>query len=88
MAGLLTGQDLVEQLDVGSVGEVMIVPDVMLRDGDTVFLDDMSISVIEERLNVQVEVVPSDPWGLWDMLDTLAMERASGHYENNTGENL
>ncbi len=88
VAGLLTGQDLVEQLDVGSVGEVMIVPDVMLRDGDTVFLDDMSISVIEERLNVQVEVVPSDPWGLWDMLDTLAMERASGHYENNTGETL
>ena len=74
VAGLLTGQDLVEQLAVDSLGEILLVPDVMLREGQELFLDDVSIDELAERLDVQVEVVSSDPWGVWDMLDTLAIE--------------
>jgi putative radical SAM enzyme (TIGR03279 family) len=81
VTGLLTGQDLIEQLAADSLSDILMVPDVMLRDGDTVFLDDIRISDLEEHLNTQVEVVAADPWGLWDMLDTLAMERAPGHNE-------
>lgn len=74
VAGLLTGQDLVEQLAAESLGEVLLVPDVMLRDGADLFLDDMSLRDLENGLNVQVEVVTAGPWGVWDMLDTLAAE--------------
>jgi putative radical SAM enzyme (TIGR03279 family) len=74
VAGLLTGQDLAEQLAGESLGEILLVPDVMLREGEEVFLDDICISDLGERLNVQIEVVVADPWGLWDMLDTLALE--------------
>ncbi len=74
VAGLLTGQDLIEQLAGDSLGDVLLVPDVMLRDGDGLFLDDIHISDLAERLGVEVEVVPADPWGVWDMLDTLAIE--------------
>ena len=75
VAGLLTGQDLAEQLAAQPLGEILLVPDVMLREGEELFLDNFSISDLEDRLGVQVEVVAPDPWGVWDILDTLAMER-------------
>ncbi|MCK4506936.1 MAG: DUF512 domain-containing protein, partial [Desulfuromonadales bacterium] len=74
VAGLLTGQDLIEQLAADSLGEILLVPDVMLRDGEELFLDDIRVSDLAERLGVQVEVIAADPWGVWDMLDTLAIE--------------
>jgi putative radical SAM enzyme (TIGR03279 family) len=86
VAGLLTGQDLIEQLSVDSLGDILMVPDVMLREGDEVFLDDKKIIDLEERFETQVEVVAADPWGIWDMLDTLAMENTHGHDESETGE--
>jgi putative radical SAM enzyme (TIGR03279 family) len=76
VAGLLTGKDLIEQLATESLGDVLLVPEVMLREGEERFLDDVSISALAERLDVEVEVVAADPWGVWDMLDTLAMERS------------
>jgi len=75
VAGLLTGRDLIEQLADEPLGEILLVPDVMLREGEELFLDDTSVSDLADQLDVQVEVVAADPWGVWDMLDTLAMER-------------
>jgi putative radical SAM enzyme (TIGR03279 family) len=77
VTGLLTGQNLIEQLAVDSLGEILLVPDVMLRDGEDTFLDDVRTVDLAERLGVQVEVVAADPWGVWDMLDTLAIEFAT-----------
>lgn len=74
VAGLLTGQDLLEQLANVELGQILLLPDVMLREGDDVFLDDVRVSDIAERLQVEVEVVPTDPWGVWDMLETLDEE--------------
>ncbi|MGW8313765.1 MAG: DUF512 domain-containing protein [Desulfuromonadales bacterium] len=75
VTGLLTGQDLIEQLKGEPLGDILLVPEVMLREGEEQFLDDVSISDLAQRLDVEVEVVAADPWGVWDMLDTLAMER-------------
>jgi putative radical SAM enzyme (TIGR03279 family) len=77
VTGLLTGQDLLEQLAPDSLGDILMIPDVMLREGEDLFLDDVRISTLAERLKVPVEVFASDPWGAWDMLDTLAMEYGS-----------
>lgn len=74
VTGLLTGQDLLAQLAGQELGRFLLVPDVMLREGEQVFLDDMHISELAAQLGVEVEVIGADPWGLWDMLDTLAME--------------
>lgn len=74
VAGLLTGQDLLSQLAGQDLGDILLVPDVMLREGEEVFLDDVSIDDLVEALDVQVEVVAADPWGTWDILDTLSME--------------
>ena len=87
VTGLLTGQDLLEQLAFELLGDILIVPDVMLREGDDRFLDDIRISDLADRLKMQVEVVAADPWGVWDMLDTLAMEYESGLDNRIKGDN-
>ena len=74
VTGLLTGQDLLTQLAEQDLGDILMIPDVMLREGEEVFLDDVSIDTLVERFDKQIEVVAADPWGLWDMLDTLSME--------------
>jgi len=74
VAGLLTGADLLEQLALESLGKVLLVPDVMLREGEDVFLDDVRVDDVARELGVEVEVVPASPWGIMDMLETLAME--------------
>lgn len=74
VTGLLTGQDLLAQLAEQDLGDILMIPDVMLREGEEVFLDDVSIDDLVERFDKQVEVFAADPWGLWDMLDTLSLE--------------
>ena len=74
VAGLLAGQDLIEQLAGQDLGQILLVPDVMLREGEDVLLDDVRISALANHLGVEVEVVPSDPWGIWDMLEAIAYE--------------
>ena len=74
VTGLLTGQDLLAQLAEQDLGDILMIPDVMLREGEEVFLDEVSIDNLVERFDKQIEVVAADPWGLWDMLDTLSME--------------
>ncbi|MEJ2470226.1 MAG: DUF512 domain-containing protein [Desulfuromonadales bacterium] len=71
VAGLLTGRDLIEQLTAVTLGRVLLIPDVMLREGEDVFLDGLRVAELGEHLQVEVEVVPADPWGIWDMLETL-----------------
>ncbi|MBO7208448.1 MAG: DUF512 domain-containing protein [Clostridia bacterium] len=59
VAGLLTGKDIVEQLKGKDLGEVLILPEVLLN-YDGVLLDDYSISDIEHALNIKVITVPND----------------------------
>ena len=86
VAGLLTGQDLLEQLANVELGEILLVPDVMLRQGEDVFLDDVRIRDLAGHLQVEVEVIPTDPWGVWDMLETLSEEFAAAREAENRGE--
>jgi putative radical SAM enzyme (TIGR03279 family) len=76
VTGLLTGSDLMEQLPGRLAGDVLLLPDVMLRDGEAVLLDDTSLADLEKTLGVRVEVVSSDPWGVWEALAALTMEYA------------
>ena len=72
VAGLLTGRDVVEQLRGRSLGEVLLVPDIVLREGEDVFLDDLGLQDLSAALGVEVRKVPSTPWGLLEELEALA----------------
>ena len=51
VTGLLTGQDLLEGLQGRDLGEGILLPSVMLKQGDNLFLDDMTL----EDLSVQLQ---------------------------------
>ena len=60
VAGLITGGDLIAQLKGKNIGKRLLITQNMLRSGETVFLDDVSVEDVERALGVQVRVVPPD----------------------------
>jgi len=58
VAGLLTGQDIQRHLAAaGELGEAVLVPAVALRDGEGVFLDDLTPADVARSLGVPVVAV-------------------------------
>jgi putative radical SAM enzyme (TIGR03279 family) len=65
VAGLLTGQDIQRRLaSLGDLGDAVLVPAVALRDGDGVFLDDLTPADLAHTLGVGVVVVEPDAGAL------------------------
>ncbi len=59
VSGLLTGQDIVEQLRGRNLGGKLLLPCNLLRSGEEVFLDDMTLAQVENALQVEVDIVKS-----------------------------
>ena len=59
VAGLITGQDLLAQLKGQELGNCLLLPCNMLRSGEDVLLDDVTLSDIKESLQVEVDIVKS-----------------------------
>ena len=64
VSGLITGQDLIRQLkerkDNGEyLGDVLQIPSNMLRVGEKVFLDDVTVSDVEKALGMKLVAVES-----------------------------
>ncbi|WFR54791.1 DUF512 domain-containing protein [Anaerocolumna sp. AGMB13025] len=60
VAGLLTGQDIMNQLKGKELGDYLILPDVLLRDGENVLLDDITVDDMKNALQTQIRIVQSD----------------------------
>lgn len=72
VAGLVTGKDLLEQLKDRDLGQALLLPDVMLKEGDQVFLDDVTVAQLQEQLKVKIVVIESSPWGILEGMESLA----------------
>ena len=59
VSGLITGQDLIRQLRGRELGERLLLPCNMFRSGEEVFLDDVTLSEVEEALQVEAYIVKS-----------------------------
>jgi NifB/MoaA-like Fe-S oxidoreductase len=57
VTGLLTGQDLLDGLLDQDLGDQLLLPSVMLRQGDPVFLDDMTLDQLQATLPVPIRIV-------------------------------
>ena len=60
VSGLVVGQDIIEQLKDKELGDELLIPKCMLRSGEMVFLDDITIEDVERELNVVVKVINVD----------------------------
>lgn len=59
VSGLITGQDLIKQLKERDNGDEILIPTNMLRTGEEVFLDDVTLSEVRAAINVPITVVDS-----------------------------
>jgi len=60
VAGLVVGQDIVNALkDKDLSDSVVLIPDIMLRQSEDVFLDDTDLDFVKKSLNADVRVVPN-----------------------------
>jgi len=64
VTGLVTGGDILKQLRGKDLGDVLIVPAVMLRREGDLFLDDVSLEDLSKKLNVKIAVSPNDGYAL------------------------
>lgn len=66
VAGLLTGQDIISALQEKELGEFLFIPSSMLKHGEEIFLDDISIEDVERELKVKVCSVEPRAYDLID----------------------
>ncbi|MEW5746164.1 MAG: DUF512 domain-containing protein [Nitrospirota bacterium] len=73
VTGLLTGRDVIKALS-GLVhrDDVLLIPDIVMREGDEVFLDEVTREDIEHLLGAKAVVVESTPKGLVDAIAELS----------------
>ena len=66
VAGLVTATDIEEQLKDQDLGEELLIPAVMLRDGGDMFLDSVTVEELSKKLNIKITPVNNDGYELLD----------------------
>lgn len=83
VAGLITGQDLIKQLKGKELGNTLLLPNVMLRSGEPVFLDDITLDDIEKTLQVPINIIKSSGQ---DFLDAVLQRKSENKREREGGK--
>lgn len=60
VSGLITGTDLKEQLSNRKLGERVLIPCNMLRSGENVFLDDLTVDDVSKAIGREIVIVEED----------------------------
>jgi len=71
VSGLVSGNDILTSLQGVEIGRALLVPDVMLKEGEGVFLDDVTLADLGDRLGCMVATFDSTPQGLYRILRRL-----------------
>ncbi|MBQ5317636.1 MAG: DUF512 domain-containing protein [Oscillospiraceae bacterium] len=68
VTGLITGQDLIAQLKNQKLGDTLLITSNMLKSESDLFLDNYSISDVENALNIKIKVIDNDGFALFDAI--------------------
>jgi putative radical SAM enzyme (TIGR03279 family) len=68
VTGLLTGQDILKALQNHDLGHAVLLPSLMLKQGDTRFLDDMTVDDLATQL--RTPIIPVD--GIAGLINSLS----------------
>ncbi len=68
VAGLVTGQDLIEQLKGKELGSELLIPSTMLRHEQDRFLDDVTREQVEQELSVSLTTTENDGFDLLEKI--------------------
>ncbi len=68
VTGLLTGQDIINQLKDKDLGDVLLLPCNTLKSDEDIFLDDVTLEELQNALQVRVVVVQSSGMDLFNKI--------------------
>jgi putative radical SAM enzyme (TIGR03279 family) len=73
VSGLLTGRDVMKALS-GEIrkDDTLLIPDVVMKEGEDLFLDNVSLRDVEEILGVRTVTIESTPSGMVDAIMKLS----------------
>jgi len=71
VSGLISGNDIVESLKGNNIGNALLVPEIMIKEGAGIFLDDMSVERLAHILACQVFTFEPTPMGFYNILRQL-----------------
>ena len=66
VTGLVAGRDIIAAVKGRDSGEVVLIPDVMLKEGEGVFLDELTVGELQKALGTRVVVVEATPRGIYE----------------------
>lgn len=76
VSGLVAGTDIIAALEGMEIGRALLVPDVMLKEGEGVFLDNVTLDELEQRLGCRVVAFDATPQGCYRAIRELARHPA------------
>ena len=68
VTGLLTGFDILHGYKPAQTADTVIIPNVMLKSDEHVFLDDCTVSNLEQNLGKKVLLFDATVRGLWNLV--------------------
>lgn len=68
VAGLITAGDLISQLEGKRLGDILLIPKAMLKADEPVFLDDLSVTDVENKLKCKVKATSNDGYELLEAM--------------------
>ena len=74
VSGLITGQDLKDQLSGLDLGEKLLIPCSMLKGDEEIFLDDMTLEELSEALKTEIVIVDTGGRDLDDEILDICRE--------------
>lgn len=66
VTGLMTGEDIIAQVKELEIGDALLLPENVLKADEPIFLDDISVTEMEEALKTRIIIAPSDGEGFID----------------------
>jgi len=74
VSGLCTASDIIRTLKNEPVYDELFIPDCMLRDGEDIFLDNITLYELEEKLNMKITPVYNDGYVFIEKILGVSLE--------------
>jgi len=68
VTGLISGGDIIASLQGRDVGDLLLIPDVMLKEGEGIFLDDLTVADLQKETSARICIVDTSPSGLYEAI--------------------
>lgn len=76
VTGLISGKDIVTELRGKELGDLLLIPEVLLKEGEGCFLDDQKPADLNRELDIPVICFEPTPSGLYRLLLTLNRKKS------------